>query len=221
LLLAALSSDAQPPPAALTTGLKLGVDLPYVRAHIDPLIFEHFERLLAYLSTVSTLRVTSVALPIRPEDNDRICEIWRHCVSREALLVHQQWYPARRDEYGPFGTLLDEGAALTDAVYQRDCAEREELRHALHQLLRDHAPILLLPTLNCRIPLVDEWGNPVASDSNGRSRFTKLFSLTNLACVSLPLADEVSVQLVGQDDTLLLWLAQFIERWIQSDHSRS
>jgi aspartyl-tRNA(Asn)/glutamyl-tRNA(Gln) amidotransferase subunit A len=108
----------------------------------------------------------------------------------EAAAYHQRAYPGRLAEYGPdLRELLAEGATIPATAYVE--AQRvQAVVIAQVRVLFDDADVLLCPTVPVPAPRVDEV-DPARTDGWRQaraplSRFTRLFNLTGLPAISVP-----------------------------------
>ena len=182
-------------------GIRLGLDEQYVTKDVDPQLAH------AVLDAVRILegrgaRIVEVKMP----DMDEYVEAWNVLCSAEAVVAHEETYPSRRGEYGPwFREWLDQGAAVTGAAY----AKANNLRAACNGfVLRvfKEIDVLACPSMPGAPGLIDReqlygpmeeehdttWGRfTVPSDLNGAPTLSVPCSLNS---EGLPL----SLQFVGK-----------------------
>jgi aspartyl-tRNA(Asn)/glutamyl-tRNA(Gln) amidotransferase subunit A len=108
----------------------------------------------------------------------------------EAAAYHQRAYPGRLAEYGPdLRELLADGATIPATAYVE--AQRvQAVVIAQVRTLFDQADVLLCPTVPVPAPRIDEV-DPARTDGWRQaraplSRFTRLFNLTGLPAISVP-----------------------------------
>ncbi len=95
--------------------IRIGLDLQYVTKGIDS---ELAGAVLAGVKVLEDLgaEIVEVKLP----DIDQYVAAWPTLCSAEAVAAHEDTYPSRRDDYGPwFRGWLDKGAKVTGAEYAK------------------------------------------------------------------------------------------------------
>jgi aspartyl-tRNA(Asn)/glutamyl-tRNA(Gln) amidotransferase subunit A len=108
----------------------------------------------------------------------------------EAAAYHQRAYPGRLAEYGPdLRELLAEGATLPATAYVEAQRVQAVVIREVRALLED-VDVLLCPTVPVPAPRIDDV-DPARTDGWRQaraplSRFTRLFNLTGLPAISVP-----------------------------------
>ena len=127
----------EPPPAILDRinagvgGLRIGYDARYATEEVIPPVAE---AVAASVETLASLgaEIVPVALP----DPRPYMAAWPALCSVEALAAHQDHFPERADDYGPwFRAWLERGAATSAVEYAEACNARAELSGRLARAL--------------------------------------------------------------------------------------
>ncbi|MCZ6634567.1 MAG: amidase, partial [bacterium] len=181
-------------------GVRIGLDEDYITRNADP------ELAKAVISGAKELQAFGAEIvDITFPDVDQYVPSWRILCSTEAVLAHEQTYPSRRDEYGPwFRDWLDIGANVTGADYAR----ANNLRAACNGHFREvfeTIDILACPSMNGPpYPVTPEalYGpiDPDRSEVGGR--FTQPFDYSGRPTLSVPCGRNeeglpLSLQFVG------------------------
>ena len=186
---------------------RLGRIGPYFFDEADQAIATTTDAALAHLKSAGA-SITTAKLPA---SFARVREMHRRIMVVEALALHRETFPARRDAYGPnIASLLDEGlpvsaVAYADAVRHQKCFLREILA------VFESADVLAMPATDCAAPFCDSTGSP---------KFQSPWSYAGLPAGTIPcgLTDAglpAGLQLVGrpfQEDALLATAAWCEER---------
>lgn len=109
-------------------GVRIGVDERYITEGVDAVVSEG---VLAGIRVLEGLgaQMVSVQMP----DTREFLAAWGVLCQAETAAAHQETYPSRADEYGPwFRGWLEKGAAVTGV----DCANANKQRLACNVLLK-------------------------------------------------------------------------------------
>ncbi|MCB0183938.1 MAG: hypothetical protein KDE31_06730, partial [Caldilineaceae bacterium] len=181
------------------TGVRIGIDEAYLTKGVQPAVSS------AIFVAIEVLRGLGAELiPVRvPEpDLDAVVKAWYLLTAADALVAHEGIYPQRRDEYGPFRELLDDGAQATAQDYAKAHQLREETAFRMTHLL-DAIDVLITPTMPTTAPKMDASGAPLIQEGYVRARYTYPYNFSRHPTLSLPCGfDEerlpVSIQFVGR-----------------------
>jgi amidase len=106
----------------------------------------------------------------------------------EAAVVHEDTYPARREEYGPvLASVLDAGRALSGMAHQKLLLRRAALRGSVSRMFAD-IDLLLCPAqpyVPLSLATVRTLGDQPALIA-GLQRYTCPFNLTGHPTLTLP-----------------------------------
>lgn len=193
--------------AGIAQAPRLGRLGPYFFDEADESIATTTDAALAHLKSTGA----SITAGKLPDSFARVREMHRRIMVVEALAMHRETFPSRRDEHGPnIASLLDEGLRVSavdyaDAVRHQKCF--------LHEILAafENVDVLAMPATDCAAPLCDSTGSP---------KFQSPWSYSGLPAVTIPcgLTKDglpVGLQLVGrpfQEDALLAVAAWCEER---------
>ena len=128
-------------------GLKVGVDWRYVETDVESSVVATVRSALAVLADLGAV-VTEVELP----PCDELIGQWGVTTGVECAIAHEQFYPARKEDYGPaLAGLIELGRSSSGMDYARLERIRERFRADLSALLDDIdlliAPCMLAPPL--------------------------------------------------------------------------
>ena len=142
---------------------------------------------------------------VRMPDTREYCPAWSVLCAAEALAAHQNTFPSRRDEYGPwFRDWLDKGTRVTGVDY----ANANNQRLACNGILAgvfSNIDVLVspsMPTPPFKVTPEELYG-PIVDDDLSWLNFTMPFDANGAPTISLPsgLNDEgmpLSIQFVGK-----------------------
>jgi amidase len=129
------------------SGLKVGVDWRYVETDVEESVVATVRSALQVLADLGAV-VTEVTLP----PCETLIEQWGVTTGVECALAHAEYYPDRKDDYGPvLAGLIELGRATSGMDYARLERIRERFRADLSVLLEGIdvliAPCMLAPPL--------------------------------------------------------------------------
>ncbi len=180
-------------------GIRIGVDEAYLTEGVQPSVSA---AVLAAVEVLRALGAELVAVTVPEPELDETVQAWYTLTAADALVAHEGFYPGRRDEYGPFRELLDDGAKRTAQDYAKAHQLREEVTGRMMQLF-DTIDMLVTPTMPTTAPQMDETGAPMIQEGYVRARYTYPYNFSRHPTLSLPCGFDgdglpVSLQLVGQ-----------------------
>jgi amidase len=180
-------------------GIRIGVDEAYLTEGVQPAVSA---AVLAAVDVLRALGAELVAVTVLEPDLNETIQAWYTLTAADALVAHEGFYPERRDEYGPFRELLDDGAKRTAQDYAKAHQLREEVTGRMMQLF-DKIDVLVTPTMPTTAPQMDETGAPMIQEGYVRARYTYPYNFSRHPTLSLPCGFDgeqlpVSLQLVGQ-----------------------
>ncbi|MCS6926088.1 MAG: amidase [Candidatus Binatia bacterium] len=182
-------------------GLRIGVDETYCTTGVDPQISR------AVLATTAVLKDLGASIhPVQITGIEAATDIWYTICAAETAAAHEQWYPARAQEYGPtFRAFLEEGRTISGVDYAKAHVVRQSLCRMLDDLLQK-VDLLLCPSMPV-LPMELKDFSPqgiLSRDTVGPLlRHTALFDLTGSPTISVPCGFSaeglpMSVQLIGR-----------------------
>lgn len=180
-------------------GIRIGVDEAYLTEGVQPAVSA---AVLASVEVLRSLGAEIVDITVPEPDLDETVKAWYILTAADALVAHEGLYPARREEYGPFRELLDDGAKASAQAYAKAHQLREETAARLTHLF-DSIDVLVTPTMPTTAPQMDATGAPLIQEGYVRARYTYPYNFSRHPTLSLPCGfDEarlpVSLQLVGR-----------------------
>ena len=180
-------------------GIRIGVDEAYLTHGVQPAVSQ---AIFAALDVLRGLGAELVTVTVPEPDLDATVKAWYILTAADALVAHEGIYPQRRDAYGPFRELLDDGAKATAQEYAKAHQLREEVACQLTQLF-DTIDVLVTPTMPTTAPKMDATGTPLIQEGYVRARYTYPYNFSRHPTLSLPCGfDEetlpVSIQFVGR-----------------------
>ncbi|MCB0107292.1 MAG: amidase [Caldilineaceae bacterium] len=189
-------------PAELAKGLqgiRIGVDETYLTEGVQPAVAQ---AVLAAVDVLRELGAELVTVTVPEPNLDEMVKAWYLLTAADALVAHEGIYPQRRDEYGPFHELLDDGAKASAQDYAKAHQLREETAFRMTQLF-DDIDVLITPTMPTTAPRMDASGAPLIQEGYVRARYTYPYNFSRHPTLSLPCGfDEerlpVSIQFVGR-----------------------
>lgn len=188
-------------------GLRIGVDLQFIREDVDT---DVSEAVLRAVDLLAGLGLEPVEVVVPPLDPDVMKDTWSTLCAGDAADAHRETWPARADEYGPFREWLEFAGAQTAADYAHAHNIRLEYAGKIAGLF-DEIDLLACPAMPFAPAKIGEDGLPLATNKAVRPRFTYPFNFSNSPTLTLTCgftADElpIALQLVGprfSEDTLL------------------
>ncbi len=180
-------------------GIRIGVDEAYLTVGVQPAVSA---AVLAAVAQLRSLGAEIVPVTVPEPDLDETVKAWYLLTAADALVAHEGVYPTRRDEYGPFRELLDDGAKASAQAYAKAHQLREEVAARMTQLF-DSIDVLVTPTMPTTAPQMDASGAPLIQQGYVRARYTYPYNFSRHPTLSLPCGFDgdrlpVSLQLVGR-----------------------
>jgi len=197
-------------------GIRIGLDEKYVKDGVDP------ELSRAVLESVTLLQSLGADIvEIKMPDVDEYISFWRTLCAAEALSAHQTFYPARRDEYGPyFREWLDIGAEVRGIDYVEANNQRNQC-NGLIRLAMQGIDVLVCPsTIGPAYPITTEqmYGPLDTNRDLSYQRFTVPYNYNGYPTLSVPCGltkdgMPLSLQFVGHplSESLLCKVGQTYE----------
>lgn len=165
-------------------GLRMGYDARFATDGIDP------EISVAVLQAIEVLEELGAELvEVQLPDMDQYSPAWPVLCSAEASAAHEETFPSRRGEYGPwFRDWLDMGSKVTGAQYARADKLRSECTGHLRRVFAQ-VDLLVSPTMAALPHAVtpEELYGPMPRDRDPRlQRFTAPFNFSGGPTLSVP-----------------------------------
>jgi amidase len=182
-------------------GLLVGWSETYATRDVDPEVVSAVRDGLKVMESLGA-KIVEVELP----DIDRYLPYWRTLCTAEAVAAHEETYPSRRDDYGPyFREWLDRGAAVTGADYAKATFMRNECNGVFRAAFVDIDVLACPTTIGAAYPVTEEalYGPMDPGRAPHFQRFTVPFDFSGAPTISLPcgLNSEglpLSLQFVGK-----------------------
>ena len=182
-------------------GTRIGVDAEYCTKGVDPQVSA------SVLATTKVFQelgasIHEVNFPIGDDP------FWFTICAAETAAVHEQFYPARADDYGPtFRSFLEEGVKVKGTEYAQAHAKRQAVCRMLDDVLQK-VDLLLCPSMPMPPMLVKDFrpDAPLSREASlGLLRHTAPFDLTGSPTISVPCGFSteglpMSLQLIGRHD---------------------
>jgi amidase len=189
------------------SGLRMGVDERFIRDGVHP---EVSAAVLQAIARLTELGLKPVEVVVPPIDPDVMMETWSTLCAADAADAHRATWPARADEYGPFGQWLESADKKSAADYAGAHATRLEYAGKIAGLFEE-IDLLVCPAMPFAAPRIGDDALPLPGDNYVRPRFTYPFNFSNSPTLTLPCgftADDlpIALQLVGRhfaEETLL------------------
>jgi amidase len=166
-------------------GMRIGVDYTYVSSGTDAgmsqLISDALRVFTDLGATVSELTI--------PASHRRLVEEWAITCGRECAQAHRDYYPARKDEYGPgLAGLIELGLGVDDAHYADLENERERFRKEFDQLFAD-VDLFVCPCMPTPVPSLARFNEILGSDAATADflTFTAPFDYSGHPTLTLPM----------------------------------
>ena len=183
------------------TGVKIGVDWSYVSAGVEAVVVQTVRDALDAFVQLGA-EVTEVTLPASLAT---LVEGWGVTCGVECARAHQDYYPARKAEYGKvLAGLIDQGINAAQADYDELERVRNQFRSEL-DVLFEQVDLLIAPCMTGLPATVEAMNNTVASEGSRADfiTFTAPFDYSGHPTITLPagLAENglpKSFQLVGR-----------------------
>jgi amidase len=168
------------------SGLRIGWDERYASEGIDEEVYSSVESSLRQLEGMGA-EIVKVVMPV---DIDEYLSSWKVICISEALDAHREFYPGRREDYGPyFQGWLDGGAGITGSDYAQANNKRQELNGLIAVALQDVDVLVCPSTSEAPYPVTPEvlYGpRDESAGSNRFQRFTQPFDFNGNPTISLP-----------------------------------
>jgi amidase len=201
-------------------GVRIGIDRDYCTSEVDREVSAAVNAAVDVLAALGA-EVREISMPSLADT----LSAWLTIFSADALAVHQKWYPARADDYGPsFRAFLDSGSRLSAVDYSKAQVTRLSLKRRLEAVFQE-VDVVACPA--CAEP-AQELGDRSIEDAFAiRSvGFTTPYNLTGSPTITLPSGFNagglpLSLQLVGRDlDEMLLIKTAFAYEQASDWHLR-
>jgi amidase len=164
--------------------LVIGVDWTYASSGVDD---EVVGALHAACKRFTDAGAEIVEVQMPPEYRQLVDE-WGITCGVECARAHAQYFPARRDEYGPvLSSLIDLGLSVPQEKYDELEVVRASFRQKLDLVLAE-VDVLLAPCMTSVAPTVEEMDRSVSSE-DGRAAFitfTAPFDYSGHPTITLP-----------------------------------
>ncbi len=182
-------------------GIRIGVDTEYCTKGVDPQVS------VAVLATTKVLQdlganIHEVKFPV---DDD---PFWFTICAAETAAAHEQFYPARANDYGPtFRSFLEEGVKVKGSEYAQAHVKRQAMCRTLDDILQK-VDLLLCPSMPMPPMSIKDFrpDAPLSREASlGLLRHTAPFDLTGSPTISVPCGFSteglpMSLQLIGRHD---------------------
>ncbi|MEZ5560244.1 MAG: amidase [Pseudomonadales bacterium] len=165
-------------------GLTIGVDWGYVSTGVAEAVVDTVRAALElFVELGATVREVRM-----PAETEALYRDWSITCGVECARVHQKYYPAMKDRYGPvLAGLIELGLGATEQQYQALERIRAQFRVAFDSLLED-VDVMIAPCMPTLPPDVASI-NQVASDSEASAdflTFTAPFDYSGHPTITLP-----------------------------------
>ena len=182
------------------TGVKIGVDWSYVETGVAADVVAAVRQAVERFAELGAL-VSEVKLP----DHAPLVEGWPITCGADCALAHEEYFPARKEDYGPeLAGLLDMGRSVDAMAYARMERTRERFRADLNVVL-DDVDMLISPCMLSVAPTLEAMAATFADQEQTVDfiNFTAPFDYSGHPTITLPagLNDEglpLSFQLIGR-----------------------
>ncbi|MGE0823050.1 MAG: amidase [Candidatus Binatia bacterium] len=182
-------------------GVRIGIDQTYCTKGTDSQVSA---AVLASAKIFADLGATvrEVQFPVSDDP------FWFTICAAETAVAHEQFYPARANDYGPtFRSFLEHGGRVTGMEYVQAQEKREVVRRLLDEVFQK-VDLLLCPSMPSLPMLVKDFppDAPLSRQGSvGLLRHTAPFDLTGSPTISVPCGFSreglpLSLQLVGRHD---------------------
>ena len=181
-------------------GVRIGVDESYITDGVDP------ELSRAVLEGIKILEgLGAEIVEMKMPEVDRYIPFWQTLCTAEAVAAHRQFYPSRRDEYGPyFQGWLDKGANVSGADYAEANNQRNECSGLLRLALQGIDALACPSTIGPAHPItLEQMYGPRDPDRDpAYQRFTVPYDYNGSPTLSVPCGLNndgmpLSIQFVG------------------------
>lgn len=182
-------------------GLRIGLDENYISESTDPQVTAGVLDGIKLLESLGALIV-----PIKIPSITGYMEAWGVLCASEALAAHEETYPSRRDDYGPwFQGWLDKGSSITGVEYAKANNIRSSCRGLLNKVF-ENIDVISCPTMTSppfAITLEEMYGPKFLLEDSEWGRFTVPFDFSGSPTISLPSGFNtdglpLSIQFVGK-----------------------
>jgi len=184
-------------------GIRVGVDERYCTEGVDPQVSK------AVLATASVLKGLGASIQeVKVTSINEATDIWYTLCAAETAAAHEQWYPARADDYGPtFRAFLADGVKISGTDYAKAEVTRQAVRRMLDDILQK-VDLLLCPSMPSVPMLLKDFSPQGILSREGAGpllRLTAPFDLTGSPTISVPCGFSaeglpLSLQLIGRHD---------------------
>ena len=197
-------------------GLRIGID-PAYNAQVDPEVGAALQQVADTLSSLGAEIVDVCVAGI-----EEGAEHWFTLTGVEAAIHHQEYYPAREDEYGPvFRSLLEHGSSRSGKEVSRAYTARGRVRQVLRGAFTA-MDALLCPSLAGPAPSLEEFPPQLVVPAEAIApvvMYQAPFNFSGSPTISVPMGFSntglpLSLQLVGRhcEEALLVQIAAAYEQ---------
>lgn len=194
-------------------GLLIGLDERYVTEGMDP------EVAGLVMATVEVFKAGGAEIvPVRIPWDDAWSATWSTICAAETALVHEMYFPAQRERYGPrLAAFIELGLRTTAVELARAWETRRQFNGALAAVFAG-VDVVLCPSFGLAIPPAEDM--PQERDTLGRTmRYTAPFDFSGNPTISVPCGFTsdgmpASLQLVGRhlDEETVIAAGAFYEQ---------
>lgn len=178
-------------------GIRIGVDEAFITEEVHSEVSKGVKEALPILEGLGA-ELIEVSVPLVNDAAD----IWNTICFSDAASAHEEMFPVRAEEYGPFRQLLEKGAQYRGQDYAKAHTVRENFSGQLRAIFEE-VDLIVCPTMPTVAPPMDEIGEPIMEDDYARARFTYPFNFSRNPTLSMPCGFDaegmpLSLQLVGR-----------------------
>lgn len=180
--------------------MKIGIDWAYVETGVEPDVVTTIREALATFEELGAL-VSEVRLP----DHRPLVDGWGVTCSAECALAHANYFPERKDDYGPeLARLIDLGRSVDAMAYARMERLRERYRADLDQKLEE-VDVIIAPCMVSSPPTVEDMARALDAPDQTAAfiNFTAPFDYSGHPTITLPAGQNAAglpraFQLIGR-----------------------
>lgn len=182
-------------------GLRIGLDENYISEGTDPQVTASVLDGIKLLESLGALVV-----PVKMPPTSGYMEAWGVLCASEALVAHEETYPSRRNDYGPwFQGWLEKGAAVTGVEYAKANNIRSSCKGLLNKIF-ENIDVICCPTMTSPpfpITLEQMYGPKFLLENFEWGRFTVPFDFSGSPTISIPSGFNtdglpLSIQFIGK-----------------------
>lgn len=162
-------------------GVRIGVDLAYLREGVDPLVQDAVSEALEVLRKEGA-RIVEVRLPEMRE----LLRCWHLVTAAEAAFAHREYFPARAEDYGTgLRALLEAGSGVAAPEYARAELLRRRFRAELEALF-ECVDLIGAPSFFAPAPEANQTGAEPRVELADLLRFTAPYDFSGSPTLSVP-----------------------------------